>query len=231
MSIQIVRVGLIATLAGCAALTGCSSENEPAVSNANDSGTDGNSSNGASSDSGGSAASSTSGSDGTGGGPTSSSDSSSTSNTTGGTTLGDPSCDVTRTSAGAEIKKGVACTDQDPQLCWRTCGPGSVGWKSETCVAGSYAEGDCQFPVDGDYSCYAIPDAIDAEVCPSDVPQATEACDVPECTLCNLGGEYLDSGGSVKMGYCVCNPPNADGARSWTCASDTAWPCPLGNGC
>ncbi len=225
MSIQVLRVGLIATFAGCAALAGCSSENEPAVSNTNDSGAD--SSNGPTSSSdGGSSTSSTSGS---GGGATSSSDASTTGSAT--QTLGDPACDGMPTAAGEEIKKGVACTEEDPQLCWRTCGPGSVGWKSETCVAGSYAEGDCQFPADGDYSCYAIPDAIDAEVCPTEVPQATKECDVPECTLCNLGGEYLDSGGNVKMGYCVCNPPNADGARSWTCASDTAWPCPLGNGC
>ena len=226
MSIQILRVGLI-TLAGCIVLTGCSSENEPSVSDANDSGADGNSSDGANS---GSGASSTTGT-GSGGGESTSSANSNTSSATGGETLGDPPCDLGPTAAGEEIKKGVACTEEDPQLCYRTCGPGSVGWKTETCVAGSYAEGDCAFPVDGDYSCYAIPDAIDADTCPAEAPQATETCDVPECTLCNLGGEYLDSGGNVKMGYCVCNPPNADGTRSWTCASDTAWPCPLGNGC
>ena len=125
----------------------------------------------------------------------------------------------------------MACAAEDVQLCYRTCGPGSSGWKTEECVAGFYAEGDCAFPADGDYSCYKIPDVIDAAVCPTETPQATMACDVPECTLCNLDNQYLDSGGAVKTGYCVCNPPNADGERVWTCASDTAWPCPAGNGC
>lgn len=76
----------------------------------------------------------------------------------------DPKCDLTPTTAGEEIKKGTACTEADPQCCWRSCGPQSIGWKTEQCVAGVYAEGDCQFPPAGDYSCYAIPDAIDATV-------------------------------------------------------------------
>jgi hypothetical protein len=73
--------------------------------------------------------------------------------------------------------------------------------------------------------------AIDTAVCPDTVPQATMACDVPECTLCNLAGNYADSSGAAKVGYCVCGEPNGDGERSWTCASDTAWPCPGGSGC
>jgi len=46
-----------------------------------------------------------------------------------------------------------------------------------------------------------------------------------------MGGQYLDSSGAVKIGYCVCTQPNAAGVRTWSCASDTAWPCPLANGC
>src|SRR5690606_32524104 len=145
--------------------------------------------------------------------------------------IGDPPCNLGPTAAGDEIKKGTACTDEDPQLCWRSCGPGSVGWKTEECVSGAYVEGDCQFPLDGDYSCYAIPDEIDTTVCPDELPQSTVECDVPECTLCNYNGEYLDSGDNLKMGFCVCNPPDGEGVRDWTCASETAWPCPLGNGC
>lgn len=143
-----------------------------------------------------------------------------------------PKCDLTPTAAGAEIKKGTACTEADPQCCFRTCGPQSIGWKTETCIAGAYEEGDCQFPPDADYSCYAVPEQIDATVCPQDAPpQAGQECDVAECTLCNLDDTYLDSGGSSKVGYCVCQAPNGDGKRTWSCGSTTAWPCPLGQGC
>ena len=135
------------------------------------------------------------------------------------------------TAAGEEPMKGVACTEADVQVCYRTCGPLSIGFKTETCTAGGYAEGDCQFPTGVDYGCFAIPDAIDTAVCPTAEPQATEPCDVPECTLCNVDGTYFDSGGNAKEGYCVCREPNSDGERSWTCASATAWPCPLGACC
>jgi hypothetical protein len=143
-----------------------------------------------------------------------------------------PAClDVGPTEADAEIKKGTACTTQDPQICYRACGPQSVGWKSETCTAATYAEGDCHFP-SGDYSCYSIPSTIDMTVCPSTEPKAGEECAVAECTLCNLDGQYFDSSGSNKIGYCVCTPPSdLDGIRRWSCASSTAWPCPQGFGC
>jgi hypothetical protein len=173
---------------------------------------------------------------GTGGTVTSTGGSSggTTTTSTGGTTSAQdftPECSNGPTQAGDEIKKGVACTDADVQLCYRTCGPTSVGWKPETCTSGVYAEGDCAFPADGDYSCFAIPDAIDTAVCPAEAPQSGEDCDVPECTLCNLDGNYFDSSGSSKTGYCVCQPPNMDGARHWSCASSTAWPCPFNQGC
>ena len=143
-----------------------------------------------------------------------------------------PKCDLAPTAAGEEIKKGVACTEADPACCWRSCGPQSIGWKTEECVASVYAEGDCQFPPDADYSCYAIPAAIDTTVCPQDTPpQASMDCDVPECTVCNLDDTYFDSGGSSKTGYCVCQAPNSDGKRTWSCGSSSAWPCPLGQGC
>ena len=147
-----------------------------------------------------------------------------------GATLGDPPCDLTRTATGEEIKKGTACTDADPTLCWRGCGPQSAGWKSETCSGGSYIEGDCQFPPEDDYSCFAIPDMQSAD-CPTETPQATLECDVPECTTCNVDNQYLTSSGEAKVGYCICQAPSADGSRAWSCASGTAWPCPLGQGC
>ena len=67
-------------------------------------------------------------------------------------------------------------------------------------------------------------------------PKASDPCDVPHCVLCNStgglnAGSYLDSGGSPKTGFCTCQEPNGQGMRTWTCASETAWPCPLGKGC
>jgi hypothetical protein len=57
-----------------------------------------------------------------------------------------PACFMGPTQSGEEIKKGTPCTAEDPQLCYRPCGPDQVGWKTETCLAGVYAEGDCTFP-------------------------------------------------------------------------------------
>ena len=104
-------------------------------------------------------------------------------------------------------------------------------------TAGTYAEmSGCSFEPTRDFSCYKIPAAANT-ACPAGVtPQGSMACDVPHCTLCNslggiVGGSYLDSGGAPKIGWCTCQEPNAHGLRTWTCASDTAWPCPLGAGC
>jgi hypothetical protein len=143
-----------------------------------------------------------------------------------------PPCSLGTTVSGEEIKKGTFCTSGDPELCYRECGPLQIGWKSETCLAGVYAEGDCTFPEDGDYSCFAIPDAIDTAVCPTDSPpKSLDECDIPECTLCNLNGQYFDTASNAKEGYCVCREPDENGVRTWTCASTTAWPCPFSRGC
>lgn len=143
-----------------------------------------------------------------------------------------PACFLTLTQAGEEIMKGTPCTPEDPQLCYRPCGPHQVGWKTETCLAGVYAEGDCTFPADKDYSCYRIPDEIDEAACGlSSPPAATEECSAPPCMSCNFGGFYKDTGSDVKEGYCICRDPDPDGVRRWTCASVTAWPCPFSRGC
>ena len=141
-----------------------------------------------------------------------------------------PLCsDVPPTAAGVPAKGG-ACTEADSQLCYKTCGPQSVGFKSEMCTNGAYVEqSGCTFP-DGDYSCYKIPTTV-AATCPTTAPQATMPCDVAMCTPCNVGGNYLDSSGASKMGYCVCPMAGDTGMRKWSCASATAWPCPLGKGC
>jgi hypothetical protein len=144
-----------------------------------------------------------------------------------------PLCSGLLTAAGAAPTKNGICVDGDPTLCYKTCGPQSIGFKSETCTAGVYVEqSGCSFPLGVDYSCYKIPAAIDAS-CPTDAaPQASTPCTVNTCTLCNLNGGYLDSSGAAKTGYCVCPPPSATtGTSKWSCASSTAWPCPAGQGC
>jgi hypothetical protein len=143
-----------------------------------------------------------------------------------------PACFLTSTKNGEEILKGAPCTAADPKLCYRPCGPNQVGWKTETCTAGVYAEGDCTFPADQDFSCYAIPTHIDEAACGlSASPAATGECSAPLCTTCNFGGFYEDTGHDAKEGFCTCREPGPDGVRRWTCASTTAWPCPFSRGC
>lgn len=143
-----------------------------------------------------------------------------------------PACFFTTTQSGEEILKGTSCTAADPKLCYRPCGPNQVGWKTETCTAGVYAEGDCTFPSDQDFSCYAIPAQIDEAACGlSASPAATGECNAPLCMSCNFGGFYEDTGHDAKEGYCTCREPGPDGVRRWTCASSTAWPCPFSQGC
>jgi hypothetical protein len=152
--------------------------------------------------------------------------------TGGGTGTFTPLCADLTTAAGAAPTKNGICTAADPQLCYKTCGPQSIGFKSETCTAGVYVEqSGCSFPSDGDYSCYKIPATVDA-ACPATTPQASQVCTVNTCVLCNVDGNYLDSSGAPKVGYCVCPPPSAvTGVAKWSCASSTAWPCPAGQGC
>jgi hypothetical protein len=162
--------------------------------------------------------------------PTGGSTSASTTPSTGTGTFS-PLCQGLVTAGNAVPSKGVTCTDADPQLCYKTCGPNSMGFKTETCSAGAYVEGkECSFPA-GDYSCYKVPAVISA-TCPATIPQASQPCTVAECTPCNLDGNYNDTSGSSKAGYCVCPKPKTEGGTSkWTCASKDAWPCPSGQGC
>jgi hypothetical protein len=134
-----------------------------------------------------------------------------------------------------EPTKAGACTAADPQLCYKTCGPASSGFKSETCSAGMYAEqSGCTFPDSLDAACYKLPAAQDAS-CPTTAPMASTECTVAPCTLCNGGGgptgTYLDSKGAAKIGYCICPAPGASGTSKWSCASTDAWPCPGAKGC
>jgi hypothetical protein len=133
--------------------------------------------------------------------------------------------------------KGGACLPTDIQLCYKSCGPENTGVKSETCTAGVYAEmAGCTFDPSRSYSCYKIP-ATSSTACGAAVPRDGTSCAVPHCTICNStgglpGGHYTDSGGADQMGYCVCPEPNASGTtRTWSCTSETEWPCPAGRGC
>ena len=149
-----------------------------------------------------------------------------------GTSPYQPLCKGLVTVGSAEPAKLVACTDADPQLCYKTCGPKSIGFKSETCTGGSYQEQTgCDFLPGVDYSCYKIPAAVDP-TCPATTPQASQPCSVADCVLCNVADSYLDSTGASKAGYCVCPTPSSATATSkWSCASKSAWPCPSGQGC
>jgi hypothetical protein len=143
----------------------------------------------------------------------------------------DPLCSTLLTAAGAIPTKAGVCTATDSQLCYKTCGPKSIGFKSETCSGGAYQEqSGCSFPTGIDYSCYKIPSVIDPS-CPTTVPQASQPCSVADCVLCNVNGGYNDSSGAAKTGYCVCPTTSAGTPGKWSCASTTAWPCPAGQGC
>jgi hypothetical protein len=183
---------------------------------------------------------STGGATGTGGSTVASSSGGTTGTATGtgGTAVGgatgatsfSPSCDAVPVTAAGPPTKGGACTPTDSQLCYKTCGPQSIGFKSETCTGNVYAEmSGCNFPA-GDYSCYKIPATVSA-TCPATPPQASMPCTVAKCTLCSVAGNYLDSSGASKIGYCVCPDPPATGPSKWSCATTTAWPCPAGQGC
>jgi hypothetical protein len=150
---------------------------------------------------------------------------------TGGGAFGEPACLST-------VSKGSACGPTDQQLCYKTCGPEKTGVKSETCqTSGTYAEmSGCTFDPAQNYACYKIPTTANTACPTGTTPQGSATCDVPHCTLCNsmqglAGGQYLDSSGSPKTGWCTCQEANTAGTRTWTCASDTAWPCPSGQGC
>ena len=143
-------------------------------------------------------------------------------------------------ACASTVAKGGTCAATDTQCCYKTCGPEKSGVKSEICqTSGVYAEmSACAFDPTKDYSCYKLPTAADP-MCPAGMtPQASMDCGtVPMCHACNStqgmpGGGYLDSSGSAKTGYCVCQAANASGMRVWSCATDNgSWPCPGNSGC
>ncbi len=223
---SVAYVGTVALLAQVLWTQGCGGGNSPSTTE----GTGGVTSTGGTTDVTGSGGTTTPETTGAGGSTTP--ETTGTGGATGADTY-QPLCSGLLTAANVAPTKNGICTDVDPQLCYKTCGPQSIGFKSETCTAGVYVEqSGCSFLTGQDYSCYKIPAAIDAS-CPTDAaPQASTPCTVATCTLCNLNGGYLDSSGAAKTGDCVCPEPSATtGVSKWSCASSTAWPCPAGQGC
>jgi hypothetical protein len=235
--IQISALTLIG--AGWLAMAGCSGSNDPAQTTTTG-GTTSSSTGGTTATTGGTTSTtggtsaSTGGTTATTGGTTATTGG--TTATTGGAATGTdmftPLCGTLTTEAGPAPTKGGVCTTSDPALCYKTCGPQSVGFKSETCTSGAYVEqSGCSFKADLDASCYKIPATLDAS-CPATAPKAGEVCTVAVCTPCSdPTGTYLDSSGAPKVGWCVCPAPGASGMSKWSCASATAWPCPQGKGC
>jgi hypothetical protein len=138
-----------------------------------------------------------------------------------GTAVFSPSCPNLKIAADGGA---AACSPSDPQLCSETCGPRSLGQRTETCACGAYVPGDCQFPA-GDYSCFKIPNVTPAE-CPTVAPQDGQPCAIADCIVCGEDTGFLGSSGAPERGYCVCDATT----RSWTCGHG-GWPCPGGTGC
>ena len=152
---------------------------------------------------------------------------------TGGTAaFGEPACLST-------VVKGGACTPTDQQFCYKTCGPEKTGVKTETCTtAGTYAEmSGCSFEPsqgflllqDPDRGQHGVPGGRDAPGLDGLRRPALRALQQPR----RRRRRQLPRLGRRAQGRLV-HLPGAErgtGLRTWTCASDTAWPCPLGAGC
>jgi hypothetical protein len=120
--------------------------------------------------------------------------------------------------------KGLCSTATDVQ-CANTCGPNKVGYKNCDCFSDAWDCPRCEY-LPGDYSCYRLPDPLEA--CPMDdvdgsatLPQVGQPCTRPACTPCGSAtlNSYMDSAGSLKAGFCVCGTQH-----TWTCASNKDWP-------
>jgi hypothetical protein len=120
--------------------------------------------------------------------------------------------------------KGAMCTNEGVG-CKKSCGPQSVGWKSETCTNALVVEGKtCEFEC-GDTSvnwgCYSLTAATSCDT--TNVPVSGAACTAAACVPC--AGGYKDTSNTAKTGACVC----VAGATmsKWSCAATTptnAWP-------
>jgi hypothetical protein len=230
--------GTIALLAQVFVFQGCGGSNSPSTAGTGGTpGTGGETATGGTPGTGGTITS-TGGTPGTGGATTSTGG---TPGTAGSSGTGVAACG-NATSTGLAIAKGGACAATDTPVCTKTCGPEKSGTKTETCTAtatasGTYAEGACSFSTTTNFMCYAIPTAATASaMCPATAPKASDPCTITDCIVCGgpsatspAGTGYLDSTGAPKLGYCVCQASAT--TPTWSCSSNTAWPCPGGTGC
>ena len=128
------------------------------------------------------------------------------------------------TCATTVSNKGICSTATDVQ-CSNGCGPNKSGYKNCDCFSDAWDCPRCEY-LPGDYSCYALPDPVEA--CPMDtvdgsatLPQVGTPCTRAACSPCGNASlnSYMDSAGGLKAGFCVCG-----NAHTWTCASTKEWP-------
>jgi hypothetical protein len=137
----------------------------------------------------------------------------------------DASAPYAAACASTVRNRGTCSTATDVQ-CANTCGPNRSGYKNCNCYSDVWDCPRCEY-VPGDYSCYRLPDPIEA--CPpapendagSTLPQVGTPCTRAACSPCGSATliSYLDSAGAPKPGFCVCGT-----GQTWTCASTTEWP-------
>ena len=121
-----------------------------------------------------------------------------------------------------KVAQGAACTaDGSAVLLQAVRPPKAPASKSETCrrPAGSTPRWPAaRYDPTRDYSCYRIPTVANAGLRANGATGAVRrgvlrSC--PSCRPCNsrggiAGGMYIDAGGAAKIGYCVCQPPDAE---------------------
>jgi hypothetical protein len=123
------------------------------------------------------------------------------------------------------VKNKAACMTVTDVPCANTCGPNKAGYKNCDCFSDVWSCPKCEY-VPANYDCYRLPDPIEA--CPVDpndagitLPMVGSPCSRAACSPCGSAtlNSYMDSGGSAKVGYCVCG-----NEQKWTCASASEWP-------
>jgi hypothetical protein len=145
----------------------------------------------------------------------------------GGTFMGTPDAGAPYAAVcAATVRNKGLCTTATDVQCANTCGPNRIGYKNCNCYSDVWDCPRCEY-VPGDYSCYRLPDPLEA--CPTQpddagdptLPMVGSPCTRAACSPCGSATliSYLDSGGAPKVGYCVCG-----NEQKWTCASTTEWP-------
>jgi len=111
----------------------------------------------------------------------------------------------------------VASVWQRIRNLYKTCGPKSVGFKSNLLRGRLRRAVGLQLPA-GDYSCYKNSHNHRRDLPHCGRAQASTQCSVADCVPCNLNGNYLDSTSATSRAT-VCAQPRRPGHGQWTCAS------------